>query len=114
MSYPDVDHKDLFMRWKHIQVLRDGEPGRFDCKLEFVNLKAIIDDLSLTLDKPFKMRPKSPLSTNFIPLSIPHRILTILLRGDALIGYPVSAFSSDEERVEDLLSGKRKIHQDPP
>ena len=66
------------------------------------DLKSNLDDLSFTLDKFLKMHPKSPLSTNYIPQSIPHRLLVILLRRDGLQDYPASAFSASEERVIEL------------
>ena len=109
IAIPNADHQDRFMRWKDIQITRSLAPGRFDCYLDFVNLKSTLDDLSFTLDKSLKMRPKSPLSTNYIPQSIPHRLLVILLRRDGLQDYPASAFSSSEERVIELLNGKEKF-----
>ena len=109
IAIPDADHKDRFMRWKDVQITRNLAPGRFDCYLDFVNLKNSLDDLSFTLDKSLKMRPKSPLSTNYIPQSIPHRLLVILLRRDGLQDYPASAFSKPEDRVTELLNGKEKF-----
>ena len=114
IAIPDADHKDRFMRWK-VKITRSQAPGRFDCYLDFVNLKGSLDDLSVTLDESLKMRPKSPFSTNYIPQSIPHRLLVILQRRDGLQDYPESAFSRSEDRLTQLLKGKEefiKIRED--
>lgn len=44
MAMPDTDHPNNFMRWKHVRVVRSEKRGRFDCYLDFVNLKTSPDD----------------------------------------------------------------------
>ena len=42
----------------------------------------------------------------FIPLSMAHRLLIILLRRDCLVYYPAEG-AADDQRVERLMEGKK-------
>jgi hypothetical protein len=96
------ERKDQYLRWKDIKITRSTK-GKFDCQIFFEFLKGNRDDASL--DKSLTMDPKSPLSTTFIPLSIPHRLLIILLRRDGLTDYQSSS-GTFAERVDRLINGK--------
>lgn len=72
--------------FKHLEGKRDG----------------IGKDTSQTL------YPKALISNRFVHLSIPYRLLVILLRRDALEDYSSGAFSFSD-RVEQLLNGKENF-----
>jgi hypothetical protein len=96
------ERKGQYLRWKDIKITRSIE-GKFDCQIFFGFLKGNRDNASL--DKSLTMYPKSPLSTTFIPLSIPHRLLIILFRRDGLTEYP-SGSGTFAERVDRLINGE--------
>lgn len=83
------ERRNDYLRWEDITITR-GDRGRSDCQITFKHLKGTRDDIGK--DTSQTLYPKAPISTKFIPLSIPHRLLVILLRRDALEDYPSEAF----------------------
>ncbi|EON64493.1 hypothetical protein W97_03725 [Coniosporium apollinis CBS 100218] len=72
---------DHFLRWEDITISRDVSDDRktFTVKVTFRWLKGNRDNLA-TMNKRLKMTIRSPTTVTQIPLSIPHRLLVILIR----------------------------------
>ncbi|KAL8981700.1 MAG: hypothetical protein Q9205_003594 [Flavoplaca limonia] len=97
------EDKSIYLRWKHIQIRRETATngrfeGRFTAYCLFTNLKS----RNVKVSRPgrynqLRLTVRSPRSPNLIPLSLPHRLLVILVR---------RGFLRDYTSIDELLVGK--------
>ncbi|KIV91937.1 hypothetical protein PV10_06424 [Exophiala mesophila] len=91
-------HKDQFLSFGDVEILRGRDPGEFHARINFRFLKGNRD--SLEIETGLKFAVNGATTTDLLPMSIPHRILVILLRRNGL---------KDHSTLESLLSGRERF-----
>lgn len=92
-----ANHKDPgdkerpFLTWRDIKLLRGSEPGKFQARITFRNLKTNFADPEKAKEKgnlksTLQCVISSPRQVDNLVFSVPHRLLTIALRRGLLDG----------------------------
>lgn len=103
------NHKDQFLSFRDITITRGSASGTFNAKIQFRFLKGNRDNLEVENGLTFAVNGATV--SDHLPMSIPHRLLVMLLRRNGLESH--QSLESLLEGTERHIMTKEEILDDP-